>query len=291
MLTEKGIILRDFIESDIDKRIYWETVETEWQQWDAPWEYEGLTEEEKQNELQGYIESLKHWVEQDAKLAQENISSKNKIRYRFQICLNNESRDYIGWCTAYCIDEEYCYTDEDGRLAVGINIPEQAMRGKGYATQALCMFIKYLLEHGEKEIFTQTWSGNERMIHVAKKIGFEECCRKKDFREVRGKKYEIDHLAVIHENFFVGSGILEGKNCHEIAFYYVMKPRGTKELKSDSRTEDGVKEEMHWISLEDLDKYKTFPNFIPEVLPRLDKGMMHIVTDDREFVTPAIMQC
>ena len=105
---------------------------------------------------------------------------------------------------------------------------------------------------------------------------------RREVLEETGVEYEIDHLAVIHENFFVGDGVLKGKNCHEIAFYYVMKPRGTKELKSDSQTEDGVKEEMHWIPLEDLDKYKTFPNFIPEVLPRLDKGMMHIVTDDRE---------
>lgn len=64
------IILRDFLASDIEKRIYWETVENEWQQWDAPWEYEGLTEEEKEEELRNYIASLKRWVEQDAELAE-----------------------------------------------------------------------------------------------------------------------------------------------------------------------------------------------------------------------------
>lgn len=30
MLRTNNIILRDFKESDIDKRIYWETVENEW---------------------------------------------------------------------------------------------------------------------------------------------------------------------------------------------------------------------------------------------------------------------
>lgn len=30
MIVAKDIILRDFIESDIEKRIYWEKVETEW---------------------------------------------------------------------------------------------------------------------------------------------------------------------------------------------------------------------------------------------------------------------
>ena len=56
--------------------------------------------------------------------------------------------------------------------------------------QALCMFIKYLLDKGIDDIYTQTWSGNERMIHIAEKIGFEEYRRKKEFRLVRGKKYD-----------------------------------------------------------------------------------------------------
>lgn len=128
----------------------------------------------------------------------------------------------------------------------------------------------------ERDNYLYSVGGGVHMNETA-----EDAVRREVLEET-GVEYEIDHLAVIHENFFVGDGVLKGKNCHEIAFYYVMKPRGTKELKSDSRTEDGVKEEMHWIPLEDLDKYKTFPSFIPEVLPRLDKGMMHIVTDDRK---------
>lgn len=180
----KDIVLRDFKESDIEKRIYWETVETEWQQWDAPWEYEGLSESEKESELQGYIQSMHRWVKRDSQLTDE------QTRYRFQIALNNEQQDYIGWCNAYCIDGDYSYTDDEGYCAVGINIPEVSERGKGYATRALCMFIQYLLDRGENPIFTQTWSGNHRMIHVAEKIGFEECRRKENFRMVRGKRYD-----------------------------------------------------------------------------------------------------
>lgn len=40
-LKNNLVVLRDFIESDIENRIYWETTENEWQLWDAPWEYEG----------------------------------------------------------------------------------------------------------------------------------------------------------------------------------------------------------------------------------------------------------
>ena len=67
---------------------------------------------------------------------------------------------------------------------------------------------------------------------------------------------EIDRLAVIHENFFDESGgSLQGMDCHELSFYFLMKPRGTRELCSNSTTLSGLKEEMRWIPLEDLEKY------------------------------------
>jgi len=86
--------------------------------------------------------------------------------------------------------------------------------------------------------------------------------------EETGVYYEIDRLAIIHENFFKESGgILKGLNCHEICFYFLMKPRGTQELHSSSMTH-GVKEEMCWISIEDLDKHKAFPLFMKDYLAK-----------------------
>ena len=37
ILETERLILRDFEEKDIEKRVFWETVETEWKKWDAPW--------------------------------------------------------------------------------------------------------------------------------------------------------------------------------------------------------------------------------------------------------------
>ena len=36
----KDIVLRDYRESDIDDEVRWNTVDTEWGLWDAPWEKE-----------------------------------------------------------------------------------------------------------------------------------------------------------------------------------------------------------------------------------------------------------
>jgi len=185
MLKTQDIILRDFQQSDIEKRIYWETVETEWQQWDGPWEYEGMSEVERQTELEHYVSLLRQTVENVQTL------SPDAKRLAFQIDTNTTPPRYIGWVTSYRIDENFLYSDsETVRCTVGIDIPDRTARGKGYAYQAMCLFIRYLRNQGEHDIYTQTWSGNLRMIHIAEKLGFEECCRKKNFRTVRGKYYD-----------------------------------------------------------------------------------------------------
>jgi len=49
---------------------------------------------------------------------------------------------------------------------------------------------------------------------------------KREVLEETGIVYEIDHLAVIHENFFdENQGTLKGVDCHEIAMYFLVKPR------------------------------------------------------------------
>ena len=109
----------------------------------------------------------------------------------------------------------------------------------------------------------------------------EDAVRREVFEET-GVHYEIDRLAVIHENFFnENTGNLKGLECHEIALYYLMKPRGTKELESNSYT-FGVREEMHWIPIEELGKYKAFPSFMKDYLQRDHTGVEHIVTDERK---------
>lgn len=108
----------------------------------------------------------------------------------------------------------------------------------------------------------------------------EEAVKREVFEET-GISYEIDHLAVIHENFFnENKGSLKGMDCHEITLYYLMKPRGSKQLNSDSYTL-GVKENMHWIPISDLDRYKAFPSFMKDYLQSEHHGIEHIVTDER----------
>ena len=62
--------------------------------------------------------------------------------------------------------------------------------GNGIGTNALCAFMNYYFENGVDELYTQTWSGNVRMLRCAEKLGFVECNRNVGTREVDGQKYD-----------------------------------------------------------------------------------------------------
>ena len=107
----------------------------------------------------------------------------------------------------------------------------------------------------------------------------EDAVRREVFEET-GVRYEVDRLAFIHENFFEGEGSLPGLHCHEVAFYFLMKPRGTRDLNSHSVTSDGLPERMVWIPIADLPKYRHFPDFLGEKLKNLHPWIEHIVTHE-----------
>ena len=95
--------------------------------------------------------------------------------------------------------------------------------------------------------------------------------------EETGVHYEVDRLKFIHENFF-GEQEDKGERCHEVTFYYLMKPRGSKELHDDGYCLDGVREHMVWIPIEKYAEYDAYPRFFAEKLKDLSGGIEHIIT-------------
>lgn len=183
-LKYHNIILRDMRESDIDDEIRWNTVETAWADWDAPWE----TEEE----LRGF-DPDRHREEELAFL------KKPRPEHRRSFELDTAEGVHIGAVNMYCIDGDFNWlekapdTEEErkkARWAVGLDICESAFWSGGWGTQALCAFLLYNLEAGYTALYTQTWSGNFRMIGLAEKLGFRECRRKAGIRQVRGETWD-----------------------------------------------------------------------------------------------------
>ena len=168
----EDIILREMVESDIEDYVKWFTKEIEWGDWDAPWEPFNLDEEIERKEWTDYYNSVKDL-------------SEDVVRWKFEI---EKDGIHIGWVSAYT---DLDWVENEAEIpAVGISIPEISYRKNGIGTKALKGFIDYWRKQGNTFVFTQTWSGNYPMIRVAEKLGFKEIARKKDYREVKGEKYD-----------------------------------------------------------------------------------------------------
>lgn len=172
LLNDK-VILRDMTEADINDHILWRTEKTEWMNWDAPWRMRDTDSSRLRKRLEDKLFNLRS----------------DGIRMTFEICINDEACTHIGWLNTYGIDHG---------LAIGIDLPDSNIRGKGYGTAALCLYIDYLFENDYDELYLQTWSGNERMIHIARKLGFNECDRQINARAVNGSYYDALTFCLKH---------------------------------------------------------------------------------------------
>ena len=133
-----------------------------------------------------------------------------------------------------------------------------------------------LLVGNEKENYLYSVGGGVHMNETA-----EEAVRREVYEET-GTIYEIDRLAVIHENFWHGNGSFDqGLECHEIAFYFLMKQKGERKVESVGFTRFNVKENLHWIPISELDQYKHFPSFLQSYLLSPSDNVVHIVTNEK----------
>jgi len=179
-LTYKNVVLRPMKESDLVDEERWHTVETEWGEWDAPWEEDDPVEVHMERERK-YLQS---------------IQSDPPPVYKM-LELDTAGGRHIGGVNRYYID------DDKHLLAVGIGIPPQDARRSGHGTNALVLWIAYHFANSNvDEIYTQTWAGNYPMIGLAKKIGFEEIGRIKGIRRVRGQRYDALTFSITKEEFY-----------------------------------------------------------------------------------------
>lgn len=177
LIKNNKVILRDTIISDIDDIIYWNTVATEWMLWDAPWEHEEDNFDWKQYRIDKKEELLK---------PKEDSS----LRTRLEVCINDESCTHIGSISCYFINDEYKIDENGKKVAIGMDIYETKYRGQGYGKSAYLLYIDYLKKLGYTTIYTQTWSGNIPLIKMCEKVGFEECNRYREIRNVNNQKYD-----------------------------------------------------------------------------------------------------
>lgn len=180
-MAEQTCKLRDMTEEDIENYVRWFTVETEFNDWDAPWEPIETTEEEERKGWKEYLD----WT---------TTLSPEDMRQKFEIEWDGR---HVGWVCCYT-DLEYMENTE-GILALGIDIPEINARNKGCGRMALELFMDYLQGFGYHAFYLQTWSGNFPMLRLAEKLGFREVYRKAGHRRVEGTPYDAITLELRRE--------------------------------------------------------------------------------------------
>lgn len=146
-----------------------------------------------------------------------------------------------------------------------------------YRAGAIIIEDGYILFVGsENSNYLYTVGGGVHMGETA------EDCVKREVYEETGRKYEIDRLAAVCENFFKGNGgIIDSLDCHCLELYFVMKSKRIKDLKGNSYNADGDKEELKWIPIDKIDEYNIKPSFLKEKIKEIIESntILHIVSD------------
>lgn len=190
----KNIILRDMVEQDIEDDFRWNTIEKEWELWDEPWE------QDEPFDLEQFRENQFSTLQQLERL-------KASGTFRWSLEIDFEDGTHIGAVDTYLIDSNYnriaqkdLKNKQPFYYALGIAIFEPSYWSKGLGTQALTAYIQHHLDYNNDEIYLQTWSGNKRMIQVAKKLGFSICDSQENIRQVRGQYYDALTLKLDKDN-------------------------------------------------------------------------------------------
>ena len=103
---------------------------------------------------------------------------------------------HIGWVVVHHIEHDPHMTE------VGINIVEDAVWNRGLGTEALALWIDYLFrERHFTRIGFSTWSGNERMMAVGRKLGFVEEARIRRGGEIKGKFVDRIKMGILRDEW------------------------------------------------------------------------------------------
>ena len=201
----RNVVLRDMGEADIEDEIRWNTVETQWAQWDAPWES---------------LEALKSFDPAAHRRTELEQLKKPKPEIRNTLELDTEDGVHIGSVASYFVDQDFNWISktQPGQTrfrALGLDISESRYWGKGLGTQALTASILYFGEHGERELYLQTWSGNTRMIRCASEAGLSGGLP--EARNPTGEGRNMGWSDLLPEHVRVSAGICLVGNLKDLA--------------------------------------------------------------------------
>lgn len=94
--------------------------------------------------------------------------------------------------------------------------------------------------------------------------------------EETGFTFEVDKLAFVQERFFEDCG----KRHHEIVFSYLMKYTDGINILDGTYTDQGEKETLHWLPIDELENIDIVPHFIKTNLTKINENIIHIISKE-----------
>ncbi|MDM5188336.1 GNAT family protein [Bacillus sp. DX4.1] len=175
-LQRKKVVVRTIEEDDMEtlwKQMYKEE-KPEWKKWDAPY----------------FPFSI-----QEYPIYQENLIMRLEKEPYSQFLIESDN-GIIGTIGYYWEHKPTRW------LEIGITIYNPAYWNGGYGTEALRMYVDFLFQNMEiGRVGLTTWSGNERMMKVAEKIGMKLEGRMRKCRYYNGEYYDSIRMGMIREEW------------------------------------------------------------------------------------------
>lgn len=174
MYIDKAVGIRPIKDEDLQKlwSLVYKEENPEWNQWDAPYfKHRAVCFESFMEKRDSFVDSDSLWL----------------ITCNEEVC---------GVVTYYFEDVMKKW------LEVGIVIHEGHNWNKGLGTRALSMWIEHVFSTvSTVRVGLTTWSGNDRMIRVADKLGMKLEGRIRKVRYFEGEYYDSIRMGILREEW------------------------------------------------------------------------------------------
>lgn len=183
-----NIVLRELELKDLEDYLYWNLPSREFHKFNGP--YYGKSSEE---ELRKHIEALKLLLLEGNKNVLENK----------KIIANKDTNEIIGTVNWYWKSQETLWKE------IGIVIFNEDYWGYGIGYNALKLWIEEIFVQNPKliRIGLSTWSGNERMMKLAEKVGLKKEAVYRKARIVDNKYYDSVSYGILKDEWQLLSNI------------------------------------------------------------------------------------
>jgi len=180
-IAGERVVLRDWAAADLPSYRHWLRPEQEWHRWDAP--YFGAP---TSGDADATVSRLA-----------EQVDAADWPTPRRQLVIGDTATGgYLGLVSWYWESEP-----SDWRL-VGIVLHDPRTWSGGRGSEALSLWASYLFDSTAAiRLDFATWSGNERMCRLGRRLGWVEEARFRQAREVRGQRYDSVVYGVLREEW------------------------------------------------------------------------------------------